>query len=135
MQLPGVKEPKRAKDLIKETALLEFKMLDEDNQMKMDFPARVPKEKEAEVLAQFQADTNNFAPRAGFSYSIGNSRPVVVVDVGGRRAALVVDVLLGQQDVVVRRLMAPNGLPPWVGGATILPDGAPALIIDPAALF
>ena len=55
VQLPGVKEPKRAKDLIKETALLEFKMLDEENQMKMDFPARVPKEKEAEVLAQFQA--------------------------------------------------------------------------------
>jgi preprotein translocase subunit SecD len=55
VQLPGVKEPKRAKDLIKETAMLEFKMLDEENQMKMDFPARVPKEKEAEVLAQFQA--------------------------------------------------------------------------------
>lgn len=55
VQLPGVKEPKRAKDLIKETALLEFKMLDEDNQMKMDFPARVPKEKEAEVLQQFAA--------------------------------------------------------------------------------
>ena len=55
VQLPGVKEPKRAKDLIKETALLEFKMLDEDNQMKMDFPARIPKEKEAEVLAQFQS--------------------------------------------------------------------------------
>ena len=55
VQLPGVKEPKRAKDLIKETALLEFKMLDEENQMKMDFPVRVPKEKEAEVLAQFQA--------------------------------------------------------------------------------
>jgi two-component system chemotaxis sensor kinase CheA len=62
-------------------------------------------------------------------------RPVVVVDVGGRRAALVVDVLLGQQDVVVRRLAAPAGLPAWVSGATILPDGAPALIIDPAALF
>lgn len=55
VQLPGVKEPKRAKDLIKETALLEFKMLDEDNQMKMDFPARVPKEKEAEVLKQFES--------------------------------------------------------------------------------
>ena len=53
VQLPGVKEPKRAKDLIKETALLEFKMLDEDNQLKMDFPPRVPKEKEAETLAQF----------------------------------------------------------------------------------
>ncbi len=55
VQLPGVKEPKRAKDLIKETALLEFKMLDEDNQMKMDFPARVPKEKEAEIVKQFES--------------------------------------------------------------------------------
>ncbi len=52
VQLPGVKEPKRAKDLIKETALLEFKMLDEDNQMKLELPARVPKEKEADVLKQ-----------------------------------------------------------------------------------
>lgn len=55
VQLPGVKDPKRAKDLIKETALLEFKMLDEDNQMKMDFPARVAKDKEAEVLKQVEA--------------------------------------------------------------------------------
>jgi len=52
VQLPGVKDPKRAKDLIKETALLEFKMLDEENQMKMDLPARIPKDREAEVLKQ-----------------------------------------------------------------------------------
>jgi len=55
VQLPGVKEPKRAKDLIKETALLEFKMLDEDNQLKLDLPARIPKDKEAEVLKQSEA--------------------------------------------------------------------------------
>lgn len=54
VQLPGVKEPKRAKDLIKETALLEFKMLDEDSQIRLDLPARVPKDKEAEVLKQFE---------------------------------------------------------------------------------
>jgi preprotein translocase subunit SecD len=54
VQLPGIKEPKRAKDLIKETALLEFKLLDEDNLMKMNFPARVRKGKEQEdVLRQF----------------------------------------------------------------------------------
>ena len=52
VQLPGVKEPKRARDLIKETALLEFKMLDEDNQLKLDLPARIPKDKEAEILKQ-----------------------------------------------------------------------------------
>lgn len=55
VQLPGVKEPKRAKDLIKETALLEFKMLDEDNQMRVDLPARIPRDKEAEVLQQFES--------------------------------------------------------------------------------
>ena len=55
VQLPGVKEPKRAKDLIKETALLEFKMLDEDNQVKLDLPARIPKEKEAEILKEAEA--------------------------------------------------------------------------------
>jgi len=55
VQLPGVKEPKRARDLIKETALLEFKMLDEDNQQRLDLPSRIPKDKEAEV--QKQAET------------------------------------------------------------------------------
>jgi preprotein translocase subunit SecD len=55
VQLPGVRDPKRAKDLIKETALLEFKMLDEENQMKLDLPARIPKDREAEVIKQAEA--------------------------------------------------------------------------------
>ena len=55
VQLPGIKDPKRAKDLIKETALLEFKMLDEDSQLKLDLPARVPKDKEADVRKQAEA--------------------------------------------------------------------------------
>jgi preprotein translocase subunit SecD len=55
VQLPGVKEPKRARDLIKETALLEFKMLDEDNQAKLDLPGRIPKDKEEEILKQAAA--------------------------------------------------------------------------------
>ncbi|PYP42918.1 MAG: hypothetical protein DMD43_01130 [Gemmatimonadetes bacterium] len=71
----------------------------------------------------------------GLSGESGGRRPIVVVELGGQRAALVVDALLGQQDVVVERLAPPAGLPAWVGGATILPDGAPALILDPAALF
>jgi preprotein translocase subunit SecD len=53
VQLPGIKEPKRAKDLIKETALLEFKMLDEDGQIKLELPSRVPKDQEAEIVKQF----------------------------------------------------------------------------------
>jgi preprotein translocase subunit SecD len=52
VQLPGIKEPKRAKDLIKETALLEFKMLDEASKVAMELPQRLPKGKEEEVLKQ-----------------------------------------------------------------------------------
>ena len=54
VQLPGVKDPKRAKDLIKETALLEFKMLDEDSQLRLELPASIPRDKEAEIISQFE---------------------------------------------------------------------------------
>jgi two-component system chemotaxis sensor kinase CheA len=62
-------------------------------------------------------------------------RPTVILEVGERRTALVVDALVGQQDIVVEPFDAPRGLPPYVGGATILADGAPALILDAAALL
>src|SRR4051812_35418766 len=62
-------------------------------------------------------------------------RPTVILEVGERRAALVVDALVGQQDIVVEPFDAPRGLPSFVGGATILADGAPALILDAAALL
>jgi two-component system chemotaxis sensor kinase CheA len=62
-------------------------------------------------------------------------RPAVVLDLGDRRSALVVDALLGQQDVVIEPFAPPAELPSWVGGVTILPDGTPALILDPASLF
>jgi two-component system chemotaxis sensor kinase CheA len=62
-------------------------------------------------------------------------RPTVILEVGERRTALVVDALVGQQDIVVEPFDAPKGLPPFVGGATILADGAPALILDAAALL
>jgi two-component system chemotaxis sensor kinase CheA len=61
--------------------------------------------------------------------------PPVVLELGVRRNALVVDALAGQQDIVVEPFDAPNGMPPFVGGATILADGAPALILDAAALL
>jgi two-component system chemotaxis sensor kinase CheA len=61
-------------------------------------------------------------------------RPVLVVQVGERRTALVVDELLGQQEIVVEPFDAPRGMPGWFSGATILADGTPALILDAAAL-
>lgn len=53
MQLPGVKDPARAKALIKNTALLEFKMLDEDHKVARELPSRVPAGKEEDILKEF----------------------------------------------------------------------------------
>src|SRR5437773_11791053 len=53
VQLPGVKDPGRAKAIIKNTALLEFKMLDEDSPLAKDLPTRVPAGKEEEILKSF----------------------------------------------------------------------------------
>lgn len=54
VQLPGIKDPKLAKDLIKQTALLEFKLLDEENQLKIELPGRVQRGKEPELVKQFE---------------------------------------------------------------------------------
>jgi two-component system chemotaxis sensor kinase CheA len=72
---------------------------------------------------------------AARSGTAGSKRPTVILEIGERRTALVVDALVGQQDIVVEPFDAPQGLPPFVGGATILADGAPALILDAAALL
>ncbi len=61
-------------------------------------------------------------------------RPAIVIDVGGRRLALVVDALVGQQEIVVEPFDGPRGMLPVFSGATILGDGVPVLILDPAAL-
>ncbi len=58
----------------------------------------------------------------------------LLVDVGGRRAALLVDALLGREDVVVKELDAPRGAHPLLSGVTLRGDGRPALVLDPAAV-
>ena len=60
---------------------------------------------------------------------------VIIIDVADRRAGLVVDELTGQQEIVVKQFDAVrNGLPIF-GGATILGDGSPALIVDVSSLL
>jgi chemotaxis protein histidine kinase CheA len=62
--------------------------------------------------------------------SAGPDAIAIVVDVDGRRAALLVDRLLGQQQVVIKSLGgAGEGLHGVAGGA-ILGDGRVALILD-----
>lgn len=53
IQLPGVKDPKRAKALIQDTALLEFKMLDEANFPKLALPPQVERAQEQATREQF----------------------------------------------------------------------------------
>lgn len=54
VQLPGVKDPKRAIDLIQKTALLEFKMLDEDSPLRRELPTRIPASKVEEVMQDYR---------------------------------------------------------------------------------
>jgi len=59
---------------------------------------------------------------------------MVVVEAEGSRVALLVDELLGQQQVVVKNLETNYRKVPNVSGATILGDGKVALILDTSAL-
>jgi chemotaxis protein histidine kinase CheA len=62
-------------------------------------------------------------------------RPFLVVAVGEGRGVVVVDRLLGRQDLVVGAVDLPVGAPRWIMGASVLPDGVPAFLIDPGGLF
>jgi two-component system chemotaxis sensor kinase CheA len=59
---------------------------------------------------------------------------VIVESEGANRIGLVVDDLLGQQQVVVKSLEANYGPVEGVGGATVLGDGRVALILDVSRL-
>lgn len=59
---------------------------------------------------------------------------MVVVESDGSRVALLVDELLGQQQVVVKNLESNYRKIPNISGATILGDGKVALILDTGAL-
>lgn len=59
---------------------------------------------------------------------------LVLLEADGRKLALQVDELVGQQQVVIKSLEANYKRVPFISGATILGDGRVALIIDVADL-
>lgn len=59
---------------------------------------------------------------------------MVVLDADGTKAALFVDALLGQHQVVIKSLEANYRRVPGVSGATIMGDGHVALILDVSAI-
>ena len=69
-------------------------------------------------------------PHAPAAANPDGVRHVAIVEVAGRRTALLVDALLAQQDIVVKPLDSVRGARPWFSGATVLGDGSPALIVD-----
>ena len=65
----------------------------------------------------------------------GGLEQVIVVELAERRAALVVDALIGQQEIVVKQFDGVQDARSLFSGATILGDGAPALILDVSSLL
>ncbi len=62
-------------------------------------------------------------------------KQVVVLEIANRRAGLIVDELTGQQEIVVKQFDGVRDGLPLFSGATILGDGAPALIVDVGSLI
>ena len=60
---------------------------------------------------------------------------VVLVEISDRHAALIVDEFVGQQEIVVKHFTGVAGSRNLFSGATILGDGAPALIIDASTIL
>jgi two-component system, chemotaxis family, sensor kinase CheA len=60
---------------------------------------------------------------------------VVVIDLGDRRAGLVIDEVTGQEEIVVKQYEGVRDGLPFFGGATLLGDGTPSLIIDVSSLL
>ena len=58
------------------------------------------------------------------------SEQVVIIDLPDRRVGLVVDELAGQQEIVVKQFDGVKDGLSFFGGATILGNGSPALIVD-----
>jgi len=54
LQLPGVKDPQRAVELIGRTALLEFKVVDDDHPISKLFPASITPDQEKSVMDEYQ---------------------------------------------------------------------------------
>jgi len=60
---------------------------------------------------------------------------VMVLEFGGSRSAISVDRFVGEEEIVVKPFDLPLGAVPVFSGATVRPDGRPALVLDVGSLF
>lgn len=54
VQLPGIKDPKRAVEIIGKTALLEFKLVDDEASLAAELPASIIQGEESQVIERFR---------------------------------------------------------------------------------
>ncbi len=64
----------------------------------------------------------------------GGCLNLVALEFGGTRAALSVDQFLGEEEIVIKPVDLPRGAVPVFSGATVRPDGRPALVLDVGSL-
>lgn len=62
--------------------------------------------------------------------TVDGDRPYVVLDAEGHKAAVGVDTLVGQEEVVLRPLVPPLERVPGLGGTAILGSGRPVFVLD-----
>lgn len=82
------------------------------------------------ALSELFSDTGSSGKESNVTYTDALDMHVVVVDTAGRRIGLLVDGIVGQQEIVIKPLHVVRGARRWFSGATILGDGSPALIVD-----
>lgn len=78
---------------------------------------------------------NVFSTRNFIEAPVGNSHYVVIVGLAEQRVGLIVDSLIGEQEVVIKSLSRFCGDVAGVSGATILGNGNVALIADVNGIF
>ena len=82
------------------------------------------------ALSELFGDTSSSGKERNVTDADTPDMHVVVVDTAGRRVGLLVDGIVGQQEIVIKPLHVVRGAKRWFSGATILGDGSPALIVD-----
>ena len=69
------------------------------------------------------------------SEEVRETHYVVIVGTGDKKMGLMIDSLIGEEDVVIKPLKDKYTNTPGIAGATILGDGTVALIIDVSQLL
>lgn len=93
------------------------------------------KGREVLVIREEAVPAIRLRERVGLGKGNGGGAQVVLLELADRRAGLVVDEFVGQQEIVMKQFDAIGEGSSMFSGATILGDGAPALILDPTALI